>query len=47
VYKGLAIDFDSELELEADAFAHCTQTEDFQEGVQAILEKRKPRFSGR
>ena len=34
-------------EVEIEAFANCFQTNDFKEGVQAFLEKRKPVFMGK
>lgn len=33
-------------QMEANAFAHCTKTEDFAEGTSAFLEKRKAAFKG-
>ncbi|HYC46150.1 MAG TPA: enoyl-CoA hydratase-related protein [Burkholderiales bacterium] len=35
-----------QLDAERDAFVESTRTADFKEGVSALLEKRKPRFSG-
>ncbi len=34
-------------QVEANAFAHCCQTEDKEEGTKAFLEKRAPIFNGR
>lgn len=35
------------LEIEAEAQAKCFQSEDFEESLNAIVEKRKPQFKGR
>jgi 2-(1,2-epoxy-1,2-dihydrophenyl)acetyl-CoA isomerase len=40
-------EFDSQLEREAQDFAACATTEDFEEGIAAFLAKRAPRFQGR
>lgn len=37
----------AQLEAEADSFAACSATEDFEEGVAAFLARRPPRFAGR
>src|SRR5579872_6810125 len=38
---------EEQLEAESSSFAACAVTEDFTEGVNAFLERRKPRFNGR
>ncbi|MGE5682554.1 MAG: enoyl-CoA hydratase-related protein [Bacillota bacterium] len=35
------------LQYEAELFGQCCETEDFQEGTKAFLEKRKPKFKNR
>ncbi len=39
-------DFDEQLDAERASFAACTTTGDFEEGVRAFVEKRKPNFRG-
>jgi 2-(1,2-epoxy-1,2-dihydrophenyl)acetyl-CoA isomerase len=38
---------DDQLQAEAENFAHCAGSADFVEGVNAFIEKRKPRFKGK
>ena len=42
-----ANDLDTQLDLEADLQGQAGRTDDYQEGVQAFLEKRKPVFRGK
>lgn len=44
---GFSNDLNTQLNLEADLQAEAGSTEDYNEGVQAFLEKRKPEFKGK
>lgn len=46
INKGADISLDSALALEREGFGVVASTEDFQEGVKAFTEKRKPTFKG-
>ncbi len=47
INKGADIGLDSALELEREGFSVAASSEDFQEGVKAFIEKRKPVFRGK
>lgn len=45
--RGARLPLEEGLEMEADLFGRACGTEDFREGVDAFLERRKPDFKGR
>ena len=47
LHQGLTQDLHAQLALELDLQFEAAETEDYAEGVQAFLEKRKPQFQGR
>jgi DNA primase len=46
-WRALEQSLEAQLLAEAEAFGDCSATEDFVEGIEAFLAKRKPRFRGR
>ncbi len=46
INRGMDVDINSALAIEADAFGLCFATEDQKEGMAAFVEKRKPNFTG-
>lgn len=47
INQSLSNDLDQQLELEANLQTEAGKTDDYHEGVQAFLEKRKPNFKGK
>ena len=43
---GLDNSLETQMELEANAIADMTRTDDFAEGVTAFLQKRPPKYKG-
>lgn len=46
LYGSLDKQWEAQLQAEAESFAQCAARGDFAEGVNAFVEKRKPRFTG-
>lgn len=47
IKRGLEVDLDSGIAIEADLFGMCFATEDQKEGMHAFLERRKAEFKGK
>jgi len=47
LYKSMETQYEAQLQAEAVSFSDCAIETDFQEGVTAFLEKRRPVFTGR
>ena len=45
--QSLGVDLDAQLDIEETLQREAGQTDDYREGVNAFLEKRKPTFMGR
>ena len=45
VYQGLQLDLRTSLDMISSAMGLVTELEDYQEGVHAVIEKRKPKFN--
>jgi enoyl-CoA hydratase len=45
--RGIEVDIDTGVQIEADLFGLCFATHDQKEGMAAFLEKRKPNFQGK
>lgn len=47
INRGLEVNLEEGLNIEADLFGLCCSTEDKNEGVKAFFQKRKPKFKGK
>ncbi len=47
INRGIEVDLQSGLQIEQEALGFLLQTEDFQEGISAFMEKREPQWKGR
>lgn len=47
INRGIEVDLQSGLKIEQEALGFLLQTEDFQEGIAAFMEKREPQWKGR
>lgn len=47
INRGIDLDLQSGLKIEQEALGFLIQTEDFQEGIAAFMEKRQPQWKGR
>ncbi len=47
IKRGLNVDIDTGISIEADLFAMCFATEDQKEGMKAFIERREPKFTGK
>jgi enoyl-CoA hydratase len=47
INRGMDVDLQSGLKIEQEALGFLIQTEDFQEGIAAFMEKREPQWKGR
>jgi enoyl-CoA hydratase/carnithine racemase len=47
ISRGIEVDLQSGLKIEQEALGFLLQTEDFQEGIAAFMEKREPQWKGR
>lgn len=46
MYRSLENEFEAQLQLEGECFSKCAERQDFREGVEAFLAKRKANFTG-
>ena len=47
IKRGMEVDLESGIAIEADLFGMCFATEDQKEGMHAFLERRKAEFTGK
>lgn len=47
ISRGIEVDLEAGLKIEQEVLGYLLQTEDFQEGIAAFMEKREPQWKGR